>query len=820
MKYYNKRPAAHGGHPGDSSARFSVFIMMLFLLVALLPAEVSIAAPLIRGNEAITLQKDMDDHTISGVVLDARSGEPLPGANLQLIRVNGADLKLNEVSDADGRFSFQLPDAFAQAPDVRLKLSVSYVGYERLQRELKPALLKQEFVEITLEPATYGMSPVNVVAHHSMRAPAGRLNPDEVSVLSIDSGAFLRTAENVSGVRRGGFALDPVVRGHGGSRLNIRVDGLVSSATACPNRMDPPTSHIRLSDIERVEIHHGPHALEYGPAFGGTVDFIRHSPDDMRSRAQTSGQPLQADVRLGYESNTGNRISDARVNWIAERWSVLLSGGLSGTGDYTGGDGVTVASGFHSSDYGIETGLEVTPEQRLTLAWNQSFVRDADYPALGMDMAVDDTYKLKAGYAWTPLTSQGLQEVSLNAYHSFVDHEMNNHKRASFELRDAVALAETSTSGFKLSADGLSSSTRWTMVASLDDVIIDGTRFVDFKAGPRAGNSMQYNLWQDSRITNAGLYAGAEQFRGPWSISAGARLDYNTADARNPAPRFEGRDLSSEHLNLSLSAGLSRELGRQNTLSIYLGRGMRSPDVTERFLNFLAVGRDPIEFAGNPDLDAEINNQADIVFDRRSDSGISFRLNGFVSITQDYISGVIAPELEPVGMTAPAVREFRNRGDAFFTGFESRLGYRFTERLRGEWSASYTYAEYISSSTSGDDTAGAVAEIPPLESTLRLSSVLGSRFTPQAEIRRVFPQGRYDAAFGETRTSGFWLVNIESGARLSGQLALNAGVRNLFDEAYSEHLNRSFNPEFTEGAGAVKLMEPGRRAFIELNWRF
>jgi hypothetical protein len=33
--------------------------------------------------------------------------------------------------------------------------------------------------------------------------------------------------------------------------------------------------------------------------------------------------------------------------------------------------------------------------------------------------------------------------LSMDGYWSLVDHEMNNHRRDSFEMRDAVALAET-----------------------------------------------------------------------------------------------------------------------------------------------------------------------------------------------------------------------------------------------------------------------------------------------------------------------------------------------------------------------------------------
>ena len=773
----------------------AVMVWLVALCLSFMMAPETIAAFTTSTNSINNTVTQ--DFTLEGQVLHSETHQPVEGAHVR------SGTGASAVTAANGSFSIRFNETEAAE---EISLRISYVGFRSYSITLQPEQLgSNDFLRIFLTPFVQSMSPVTVVAHHSMGSPRNGLDINEATFTSIDSGSFLREADNVSGVRRGGFGIDPVVRGQSGSRLNIRVDGLSTTAAACPNRMDPPTSHIRLSDIERVEIHHGPHALQFGPSFGGTVDFIKHKTEPM------DALQVQGDVRLGYESNTENRITDARLLLGNRTFDLILSGGLSGTSDYKAGSGEIVAAGFQSSDYGIESRFRPAAGHELTLGWSQAFVRDADFPALGMDMAVDDTYKLNAGYSWKPAAGSAFSELTLSGYHTFVDHEMNNHNRSTFEMRDAVALAETQTYGMNAKATGISNRIRWTLTGGVDHLLIDGTRFVDFKMGPNAGNSMQYNLWQDSRITNAGLFAGGDYFLDSWTLSAGLRFDYNYADAGNPAPRFEGRDLSSEHFNLSFSFGAGRELGANSSISAYAGRGVRSPDVTERYINFLAIGRNPFEFAGNPDLDPEINNQLDIILATRF-KDFDLRLNGFASFMQNYISGVINPELMPMGMGAPGVREFQNRGDAFFTGFELSAAYAITRQWNTRLSSSYTYAEYTSGET------GALSEIPPLETKLQINGAVGQRIYPELMLRRVFPQSRFDSSFGEQRTSGFWLVDASTRVRILQNLTLSAGVRNLFDENYSEHLNRNFTAEFDETGS--KLPEPGRRAFAELSWRF
>ena len=777
---------------------FHILILCSVILLTILPASVSAHDALYYATgETPSTESTIsaNDHLYRGVVRCAETGHVLSNAHIRVLGQPDA----YAVSSTDGSFQLSFPQRLTYG-----ELVISHIGFHALS--LSFTEIGELPAEIRLRPQRMHLSPVSVVSHHTVGRPKNGLDITEASFIPIDSGAFLREADNVSGVRRGGFGIDPVVRGHSGSRLNIRVDGVASSAAACPNRMDPPTSHIRLSDIERIEIHHGPHALRFGPAFGGTVDFIRHKPE-VSQQFQ-----VQGDVRLAAESNTGNRITDARLHLGNARYDLMLSGGYSATGDYTGGDGLKVPASFESSDFGAELFFRPAAGHQLHAGFSQSYVRNADFPALPMDMAMDDTFKLKGGYAWNPQGLQGLRSLRADAFYSFVDHEMNNHNRSSFAMRDAVALAETQTWGGQAEATGMFRTLRWIANASYTNQQIDGTRFVEMKTGPNAGNSMTYNLWQDAIIQNSGFYAGADYFMEDWTISAAVRLDYNTAEARNLAPRFAGTDTSSEHLNLSMSAGVSRELSSYTGISLYAGRGVRSPDVTERFINFLAVGRNAFEFAGNPNLKPEATNQLDLVFrTRTTDGALSLQLNGFAALMQNYIGGVRNEALQPMAADAPGVLEFQNQGDVFSTGFEATAEYRLPALASARLSAAYTYAEFTADGS-------AVAEIPPFESRLVFSGLFSSRFIPEASLRKVLTQNRFDAGFGEEKTEGFWLADLSVRARLLPNLSLNAGVRNFFDEAYSEHLNRNIRPDINDGT--MKLPEPGRRFFLEASLRF
>ncbi|WP_293815956.1 TonB-dependent receptor plug domain-containing protein, partial [Thiolapillus sp.] len=73
--------------------------------------------------------------------------------------------------------------------------------------------------------------------------------------------ALAKKSASVSLVRRSGIANDIILRGQKKDNINILIDG-GKIYGACPNRMDPPTSHILTNNIESVEITEGPYDVE------------------------------------------------------------------------------------------------------------------------------------------------------------------------------------------------------------------------------------------------------------------------------------------------------------------------------------------------------------------------------------------------------------------------------------------------------------------------------------------------------------------------------------------------------------------------------
>ena len=58
--------------------------------------------------------------------------------------------------------------------------------------------------------------------------------------------------------KRGSYASEPVFRAFKYDQLNVQFDGGMKVLNACPNRMDPITTHVIPEEIERIEIIRAP----------------------------------------------------------------------------------------------------------------------------------------------------------------------------------------------------------------------------------------------------------------------------------------------------------------------------------------------------------------------------------------------------------------------------------------------------------------------------------------------------------------------------------------------------------------------------------
>jgi iron complex outermembrane recepter protein len=199
---------------------------------------------------------------------------------------------------------------------------------------------------------------------------------------------------NINGfsvIKRGNYVIDPSFRAAQYEQLNVQYDGGTKAMHACPNRMDPITTHIIPEEISRIEIIKGPYTVRYGATFGGIVNLVTQKPD-------YEDYGLHGKVSAGYESNGTALVNLAQLQYIQKQYDIVANVGYRDFGNYKDGDGTEIPSAFRSTDYGIKLGYNFSDNQRLQAHWRQSFGRDVLHAGLPMDTEYDNSSILSLDY--------------------------------------------------------------------------------------------------------------------------------------------------------------------------------------------------------------------------------------------------------------------------------------------------------------------------------------------------------------------------------------------------------------------------------------
>lgn len=337
----------------------------------------------------------------------------------------------------------------------------------------------------------------------------------------------------------------------------------------------------------------------------------------------------------------------------------------------------------------------------------------------------------------------------------------------------------------------------------------EGIREREFLMGPNAGQILLDNAWQDGHIAKGSLFAEYHFKPKATQFVFSARMEVNNANVNDPTEEFIQANGETEvtQFNPSFSLGANRKIGKEMTLGLWLARAQRSGGLTERFINFFPVGQDPYELLGNPDLNSAVNNQLDISLQWRN-KNTSLNLDLYGSYMQDFISSIIDPELSPRLPMSPGVRRYVNIEDAFKTGFEFNWKQQLFVGLQHQLGVAYTYAQDLERDEP-------LPEIAPLDFRyVLIGNYFDDKLQPELVFRHVLEQSRISTEFGETQTPSFSLLDLKLTYQITSAARVSAGVNNLFDENYYEHLNRSVRGSNTP------IFAPGRNAFASINFVF
>lgn len=647
----------------------------------------------------------------------------------------------------------------------------------------------------------HGLQPVSVIALKMADEKDQKLLITDQERLHHDAGAILALDPVVSGIRKSSsFGFDPVMRGFKYDQLNIVINGLQSANAACPNRMDPPTSQVALNRISSVEILKGPHALRYGIGLGGTINYIPEAP------AFTASPGVYGRVSSLYESNGEVWKNDARVGFQGSNYDIGILGSYSLGNDYLDGDGQTIPASFKRGTVGLYGDFQLSQKDLVQLTVNRNFARDVDFPSLGMDLRTDDTWMGSLTHTRT-FEGRAIQRWTNSVYYTKVDHLMDNLLRNP-RMMDASTPAITENWGLR--SEGEWRLNQGKLFAGIDfkEEQADGTRTRTITMGPMAGKVFYDNLWQDSQIRKTGLFANYLFPIGSTVLTASARLEMNQAQAYDPAEEFEQLhpELKNTQYNPGISIGAQRDLGKAFSLGIWAASVRRSGSLLERYINFLAVGLDPWELVGDPQIKPESNHELDVVVGYAREK-VSIELTLFGSYMTDYISSV-KTDLKPKLMTSPGVRQYINVDEAMKAGLELN----FKQQISNSWSHSlgmaYTYGQDLILDAP-------LPEIAPLDLRYGLmGNFFSGKLHTGINLRYVIAQERVSEAFGEGATPGFTLLDLDASYPIGKMLLIKGGVQNLLDETYYEHLTRPI------GADKTPMYAPGRNYFLMISFKF
>ncbi|NTU41724.1 MAG: TonB-dependent receptor [Nitrospirales bacterium] len=635
-----------------------------------------------------------------------------------------------------------------------------------------------------------------------------------------DLGEALEAIDGLSKVRKGGIANDIVLRGFQQDNINVLVDGMKVYG-ACPNRMDPPSFHLDFAEVDRVDILKGPYDVTNAGSLGGTVEIS--------TKSARPGFHGEADLGYGsFNSFSGS----ALLSYGTDTFSILGGAAYKYSEPYEDGHGArfteiypsTSANRYRESEkdgtaYDIETGWLKTGFSPLAnhhaeISYTRQAADDILYPYLLMDAVYDDTDRLNFTYRIEKI-SPVIQELKLQTYWSQVKHLMTDEKRCSSSMNPMACsgslplpysmstLAETGTWGGRIEGQlSVWGKTRIGLDYSLRNWDNSTTMFNRM--------TMVYNAQQDSvpdvDTRNIGIYLEQKNELAPKvKLTVGLRLDSTETEAGKDRTAvynlyYPGSSLSET--DTYPSGNIQLRYDPTDSLGLFLGYGhsVRVPDPRERYFALQKMGTMMMpDWVGNPGLDPVTNDELDLGLKYSADT-LLIKGSLFYSSLNDFIV------LRDITNGARFAKSYRNI-DASIFGGEASARIALPSDLYLFTGIAYTRGKNNTEHTN-------LPEIPPF------SGQLGLRYDNDrffAEIEGVFAstQNKVDERLNEQQTSGWVIANLKLGYTCKG-LKLFAGVRNLFDKFYYEHLSYNRDP-FSSG---IAVPEPGRTVYAHLQYTF
>lgn len=715
-----------------------------------------------------------NDDKLRGEVLEATTGEPIPGATIQILETDrGA------AADSEGQFEIDRP------PEGRYMLLIRAIGYSTVHYQVEHPV--ESFIVIEMQPEVIRADDVIVTSSPLGRniqyQPAEAFNAEMLQKKAAPSlGEILDGTPGVATRSYGSAPARPVIRGFDGDRVLVMQNGermgdLSGTAVDHAVGLDPLA-------MERVEVVRGPASLLYGSsAIGGVVNMF------------SSDMPREWDpgtsATIKSHAATMNRMGAGlvRSQYGTERFAVTGRMIYRNGGDLQTPEGRLPDTAIDNLSYGGGIGYREGPlETSLSLS-------GMDY-VYGLPEAIDlmdESIEIR-------MNRVNLQSISTLEMHGFFEHaELRVHY--SDYHHDEVAIErlqnQTVMEAIDISFDQqtLSSSLilRHRPVGAMEGAA--GLSFNSSAISVGGGDALTPNA---SGYFLAGYIYEEIGLGNQFTVKTGARLEWKetfvkTNELFTDASLFEDRS----DMILSGAFGINYSPTSKWTAGLQVARAYRTPTIEElySFAPHAAAGSFDI---GDPTLENEFSLGADL-FTEYTSSVVTSQLSLYVNRIDNFVD--FSPTGETHQPSGLPVFEYGSK-DALVYGFEFSTDVGITDR----WQAGVGLDYVRGRERSGEQ--HNLTFMPPFRTHLNLMYDNGTFWAgPRAQI-----VNRQDhVAPNEKPTPGYLLVGADTGYRFGHGVTISLRLDNLLNERYRDHLSRVENRD---------APMPGRNLNAVVRWEF
>ncbi len=605
--------------------------------------------------------------------------------------------------------------------------------------------------------------------------------------------ALSDVSPSISLVRRSGIANDIIIRGQKKDNINILIDD-AKIYGACPNRMDPPTSHVLTNNIQSVEIIEGPYDIESFGTLSGKVKVNTKKPKE----------GFLGDVNVNYGSYGYSKYS-ATLSGGTKDIKALISASTESSEQYEDGDGNTLAQqleknskddtrvysdkykdmdAYEKKTFMSKLYFNLDDKQEINLSYTANRSDDILYANTGMDAIYDDSDIYTFNYIANDLSTFS-KKLKFNTYYSKVDHPMATtyRKNGAMEMTNHM---KSKIKGAKLQND--MNFFNGVLTLGLDTSKRSWEGEYSNKMNPYLADSIS-----KTDTKNKAVFVKYNKDINALNIELASR--YDRTDIRT-----DGNEQDNDYN--SLNAYLLTTYKANNSLNFFagLGKSSRVPDARE--LYFKKGGK----LVGTPDLDQTKNYEIDLGFEKTiGDFKIKTKL--FYSMLKDYI----------VYNNSNVENKFENI-DAKIYGFDISGFYYASDELYFDYGLSYQRGKKDEALDGQNDTN--LAEIAPLKARIALNYEVGKNNFKASYIASK-AWSNYDEENGEQHLGGYGILNLKYENSYIKNTVVTLGVDNVFDKTYATSNTYKDLTLLSSTSDEVMLLnEPGRYVYVNIKYSF